>query len=63
MEQKKYSSYEEALKKETIKNLDLQNKELEKRAKLEESLNILAVFAILGIVASLLIAGFVIINI
>ncbi len=63
MEQKKYSSYEEALQKETIKNLDLQNKELEQRAKLEESLNILAVFAILGIVASLLIAGFVIINI
>ena len=35
MEQKKYSSYEEALQKETIKNLDLQNKELEQRAKLE----------------------------
>lgn len=50
----KYENYQEALERETIKNLELKNKELEKRTKLEESLNILATFAIIAIVFSIL---------
>ena len=55
MSETKYSSYEEAVQRETVKNLDLRNQELEKRMKLEESLNVLATFAIIGIIISILV--------
>ena len=54
MSEPKYSSYDEAVQRETVKNLDLQNKELEKRMKLEESLNVLATFSIIGIIITIL---------
>lgn len=47
-----YGSYEEAKNAETLKNINLQNKELEKRIKLEETLNILGTLAIMGIILS-----------
>lgn len=55
MNETKYNSYEEAVQRETVKNLNLQNKELEKRMKLEESLNILATIAIIAIIILVLI--------
>lgn len=59
----KYENYQEAFERETIKNLDLKNKELEKRMKLEESLNILATFSIIAIVISIIVVGMVIFGI
>lgn len=47
-----YGSYEEAKNAETLKNINLQNQELEKRIKLEETLNILGTLAIMGIILS-----------
>lgn len=57
MNEKQYSSYEEAVQRETVKNLNLQNQELEKRMKLEESLNVLATFAIIAIILSILVVA------
>lgn len=59
----KYENYQEAFERETIKNLDLQNKELEKRMKLEESLNTLATFSIIAIVISIIVVGMIIFGI
>lgn len=47
---KMYDSYDEAIQRETVKNIAKQTEELEMRKKLEESLNILALFAIIAII-------------
>lgn len=52
-----YTNYQDALEHETINKLKAEVKELEARTKLEKSLNTLALFAILGIVATIVIIG------
>lgn len=52
-----YNNYQDALEHETINKLKAEVKELEARTKLEKSLNTLALFAILGIVATIVIIG------
>lgn len=54
-----YNNYQDALEHETINKLKAEVKELESRRKLEQSLNTLAVFAILGIVATIVILGII----
>lgn len=54
-----YTNYQDALEHETINKLKAEVKELESRRKLEQSLNTLAVFAILGIVATIVILGII----
>ena len=52
-----YTNYQDAFEHETINKLKAEVKELEARTKLEKSLNTLALFAILGIVATIIIIG------
>lgn len=61
MNDKKYDSYEEAMQRETVKKIAKENEELDKRMKLEESLNVLATFKIIGIILAI-IAGVLILT-
>ncbi len=56
----KYESYEEAVERETVKNLDLKNRELEKRIKLEESVDLLCTFVIIAIIFSIVLVALLI---
>lgn len=60
MNNSKYNDYNDAFEHENIKLIIKQQEELEKRMKLEESLNILAMFAVIGIILALVVVALLI---